>query len=283
MSMARPTNIALRNANQRFYDALWMHARLVEPQRFNTWPLVSALVANSQCRLEVAPGLRPRLPVEGTHFADLSAPAVKKLRSRAASVSVATITALPFGADKFDLVCAFDIVEHVDDEDAALSELARVCMADGIVVMAVPLHPSRWTPFDDLVGHCRRYEPMRLLNKLLEHGLVVQSSAVYGMQPNSSRVVDLGMWWLTHHRERAMWLYNRVMMPLGMHFQKKLLMQSGMIDATGIDEILLVCRKDAPALDQPSDRAQAPHRLSEGTSREPPVTVATPVSHYIAD
>jgi hypothetical protein len=63
------------------------------------------------------------------------------------------------------------------------------------------------------------------------------------MQPKSTRLLDLGMWWLTHHRERAMWWYNRALMPLGVRFQKPLALADGMLDATGIDELLLVCKK----------------------------------------
>ena len=242
-SAPRRTQAQLPETNRRFYDALWRDAGLIEPRRFNTWPLVSDLVSQSHFRLEVAPGLRPRLPVEGTHFIDLSEPAIVKLRPRAGSVTLGSITALPFASGKFDLVCAFDIVEHVDDEVGALSELSRVCAADGALLIAVPLHPARWTPFDDFVGHCRRYEPRRLLDKLGEYGFTVESSAVYGMQPKSSRLLDLGMWWLTHHRKHAMWWYNRVMMPLGVRFQKKLSLHAGMIDTEDVDEVLLVCRK----------------------------------------
>ena len=53
----------LRAANRQFYDPLWSEARLVGPERFNTWPLVTSLLAQSQRRIEVAPGLRPRLPI----------------------------------------------------------------------------------------------------------------------------------------------------------------------------------------------------------------------------
>jgi hypothetical protein len=63
------------------------------------------------------------------------------------------------------------------------------------------------------------------------------------MQPKSSRVLDLGMWWLTHQRERAMWWYNRVFMPLGLRFQKSLSFAAGLIDTAEVDEILMVCRK----------------------------------------
>ena len=237
----------LHELNRQFYDSMWTDARLVEPERFNTWPLVCSLVAQARRRLEVAPGLRPRLPIEGTHFVDISEPALAKLRGRAASVVLDSISALPFADSGFDLVCAFDIVEHVDDDDLALSELSRVCAPGGIFLLSVPLHPSRWTAFDEFVGHRRRYEPATLLAKLGEHRFAVESSTAYGMQPESSWLLDLGMWWLTHRREQAMWWYNRVMMPIGLRFQKTLALYPGMIDASHVDEILLVCRKQGTA------------------------------------
>jgi len=63
------------------------------------------------------------------------------------------------------------------------------------------------------------------------------------MAPRSSKLLDIGMWWLTHHRERALWWYNRAVMPLGLRLQKKLTLAPGMIDAAAVDEVLLVCRK----------------------------------------
>ncbi len=234
---------ALLEVNRRFYDPLWTDARLVEPERFNTWPLVSSLVSPSQPRLEVAPGLRPRLPLEGTHFVDFSRPAVAKLRARGANAIVALVSELPFPDRAFDLVCAFDIVEHVEDEDAIFAELSRVAAPNAALLLSVPLHPSHWTAFDDFVGHHRRYEPQRLLAKLAEHGFAVEQSAVYGMRPKSSRLVDVGMWFLIHRRERAMWWYNRVFMPLGVRFQKPLTLAPGFVDAENIDEVLLVCRR----------------------------------------
>ena len=154
---------------------------------------------------------------------------------------------MPFSDATFDLVCAFDIVEHVDDDDLALSEISRVTAPGGAFLLSVPLHPSHWTAFDEFVGHRRRYEPARLLAKLGEHAFTVESSAAYGMQLESSWLLDLGMWWLTHRRKRAMWWFNRVMVPLGMLFQNKLVLCPGMIDTGKVDEILLVCRKQVAA------------------------------------
>jgi SAM-dependent methyltransferase len=237
----------LLDKNRRFYDLLWSGASLVEPQRFNTWPLVQSLLPTSARRLEVAPGLRPRLPLEGTQFVDISAPALAKLGARGAQVVLSEVTSLPFADGAFDLVCALDIIEHVDDGDGALSELSRVAKSGAALLISVPLHPSLWTSFDDFVGHKRRYEPPHLLAKLAQHHLLVERSAVFGMQPRSSRLVDVGMWWLLHHRELAMWWYNRVFMQLGLWFQNELRLAPGMIATDKVDEILLVCRRDASA------------------------------------
>ncbi len=234
----------LLEANRRFYDALWAGARLVEPERFNTWPLVRSLVPHSQRRLEVAPGLRPRLPIEGTDFVDISAPALAQLRRRGARAVLGPISSLPFADGTFDLVCALDIVEHVDDEDGAFRELSRVARPGAAFLLSVPLHPERWTAFDDFVGHRRRYEPGRLLQKLADRGFSVRNSAAYGMQPKSPRLLDLAMWGLTHRHERAMWWYNRVVMPLALRFQKKLVVAPGMIETDRVDEILLVCGRE---------------------------------------
>jgi len=232
----------LIEANRSFYESLWAEARLIEPERFNTWPLVDDLAATAPRRLEVAPGLRPRLPLDGTCFVDLSHAALRRLHQRGAVAVHGMIGALPCADDSFDLVCALDILEHVDDDAGALAELARVAAPGASVLLSVPLHPEAWTAFDDFVGHCRRYEPESIIKLLAEHGFSIEDSAVYGMQPKSSRLLDVGQWFLTHQRERAMWLYNRVLMPLGLHFQKPLNWRPGMGDTTGVDEVLLRCR-----------------------------------------
>jgi SAM-dependent methyltransferase len=238
------TSQELVEDNRRFYDSLWAGCRLVEPNRFNTWPLVQSVLPSSGLRLEVAPGLRPRLPIEDTYFVDISAPALDRLRARGGRVSLGEVTALPFAAATFDLVCALDIIEHVDDESGALSEIARVMKPGSTLLLSTPLHPSRWTSFDDFVGHKRRYEPSRLLAKLSEHHLVVERSAAFGMQPRSSILLDWGIWWMTHNRDRAMWWYNRALMPIGLKFQKPLMLTDGMIATEAVDEVLLVCHRE---------------------------------------
>ncbi|OOG59794.1 methyltransferase domain-containing protein [Rhodanobacter sp. C03] len=246
MPSSRPaenrSDAELIRVNRGFYESLWAEATLIEPERFNTWPLVHQLASTASRRLEVAPGLRPRLPLQGTCFVDLSHAALQRLHQRGADAVHGMIGALPCANASFDLICALDILEHVADDDSALAELARVAMPGATVLLSVPLHPEAWTAFDDFVGHCRRYEPAQIVARLAQHGFTIEHSAVYGMQPKSSRLLDLGQWYLTHRRERAMWWYNRVFMPLGLRFQKALQWRAGLGDTQGVDELLLHCR-----------------------------------------
>jgi SAM-dependent methyltransferase len=233
----------LATINREFYDALWSQTYVERPERFNTWPLISGLLASVPMRLEIGPGLRPRLPIDGTRFIDISAPVIAKLNARGGIARSGEITALPFGQGEFDLVGAFDVIEHIEDDRRVFAELSRVLKDGGVLVFAVPLHARFWTEFDEYVGHARRYEPADLLALLADHQLVVEKSAAFGMQPNNPRLLRYGMKWLTHHRAAAMRWYNWVFMPLGMLFQKRLKFVPGLVGSAGVSEIVLVCRR----------------------------------------
>lgn len=243
LALPQRTAAELNRINRGFYESLWTHTQLVDPSRFNTWPMVRELAMALPRRLEVAPGLRPRLPLDGTYFVDLSRAALRGLRSQGVSALHGTISALPCPDASFDLICALDILEHVVDDDKALRELSRVAAPDARLLISVPLHPESWTDFDDLVGHYRRYEAKQIEGRLLAHGWIIEQSAVYGMQPASPRLLALGQWYLTHQRERALWWYHRVLMPLGLRLQKPLRWRPGLGSTNNVDEVLLLCRR----------------------------------------
>lgn len=232
----------LLHTNRDFYDGLWSGASLVEPERFNTWPLVRRLARHAPRRLEVGPGLRPRLPLVETHFVDISLPALAELEKHGGLARSARVDELPFPDRSFDLICALDIIEHVEDDRGAVAELARVAAAGATVLLSVPLHPEYWSPFDELVGHHRRYSPEQLNELLSAHGLTVQQSAVFGMKPRSTRLNRLGLWFLKHQRVLALWTYNRILMPHAVKRQPRLQLVDGMVDTEGVDEVFLVCR-----------------------------------------
>lgn len=230
--------------NRAFYERLWPKVRWPPPERFNTWPLVERWCRDASTRLEVGPGMRPRLPTAGTHFLDLSESCVARLRAGGAEARVGSAVDLPFPDRSFALVCAFDIVEHVEDDRRVLGELVRVLGDDGRLVLSLPLFAARWTPFDAMCGHVRRYEPPAIQALLAEHGLEVVESGGYGMQPRQW-LVDFGMFWFRVMPRRAMLFYNYVLMPIGLKMQQPLTLAPGTDALTSgtHDEVLLVCRR----------------------------------------
>lgn len=64
---------------------------------------------------------------------------------------------LPFAPETFDLVCAFDVVEHVDDDRGALRGLAKLAKPGGWVLTTVPAYQWLWSRHDELHHHKRRY------------------------------------------------------------------------------------------------------------------------------
>ncbi len=233
----------LTTVNQRFYDRLWRHAYFIGPERFNTWPLVKELAARAANRLEVGPGMRPRLPVAGTHFVDISEPALVALKSRGGLTQVGNIARLPYPDSTFELACALDIIEHTVDQETAFAELSRVVKPGGAVLLAVPLHPDRWTTFDTVVGHAHRYGPDELLAILARHNLSVERSAAYGMQSTSDRLCEFTALGFERVPRITIFIYNHFVMPLGLALQKPLQFQPRLLDTAKVDEVLLVCKR----------------------------------------
>jgi len=60
-------------------------------------------------------------------------------------------------ADDYDLIGAFDVIEHIDDDHAALAAIATKLKPGGKFMMTVPAHPWMWTAHDVANHHKRRY------------------------------------------------------------------------------------------------------------------------------
>ena len=79
----------------------------------------------------------------------------------------------PF-ARPFDLVGMFDVLEHIDDDAAALREIHALVAPGRHLVVTVPAHTALWSRFDEETHHCRRYEPDGLREKLSDAGFEVE-------------------------------------------------------------------------------------------------------------
>ena len=230
--------------NRRFYDPLWAAARLIPPERFNTWPLVARLLPpDDGPRLEIGPGLRPRLPLAGSDFLDASPAAAAALAAAGGRAVVGSASALPYRSGHFALIVALDVIEHVTDDTAAFAELTRVAAPGAALLLSVPLDPTRWSRFDDTVGHCRRYRIETLGPALARLGWTVEASASFGLRPRWPALVAFGMWVLAHQPRRAMWWYNRVL-PGALRRQPALTPVPGLaVPERRTDEVLLLARK----------------------------------------
>ena len=91
---------------------------------------------------------------------------------------------MPFEAE-FDVVGAFDVLEHVEDDEAALAGMRRAVRQGGGVVLLVPQHPRLWSEMDVVARHARRYTRRDLAAKVERAGfdLVASSSFVSSLLP----------------------------------------------------------------------------------------------------
>ena len=229
--------------NRQYYDGVWSGVKLMSPSRFNTWPFFSSLVADFPHCLEIGPGLRPRLPINGTNFLDLSPVVVNRINEAGGYARVGNINALPYPDRHFDMVCAFDVIEHVFDDQQAFRELSRVIIDNGLFSFSVPLHEDLWTSFDSQVGHHRRYQPEHLQDMMTSNDFILEQSAVYGMKPRSQNMIKFGMWLLSHFQRPTLFLYDIFIFPLGLRLQKPLNFVPGLIATTEVEKVLFMCRR----------------------------------------
>jgi SAM-dependent methyltransferase len=81
---------------------------------------------------------------------------------------------LPIADGTVDLVTAFDVVEHLDDDLAALREFRRVLRPDGRMLLFVPAFMILWGVQDDVSNHRRRYTLPQLLTQVRAAGFEVE-------------------------------------------------------------------------------------------------------------
>jgi SAM-dependent methyltransferase len=79
---------------------------------------------------------------------------------------------IPFDSE-FDLVGAFDVIEHVDEDVLVLRQMAQAAKPGGGILVTVPQHPRLWSPADEFSHHCRRYLRNELASKLASAGIDV--------------------------------------------------------------------------------------------------------------
>lgn len=80
-----------------------------------------------------------------------------------------------------DALVAFEVLEHLEDDASALARWTKWIRPGGLVLLSVPAHQHRFGPWDEAVGHFRRYGKSELAAKLEAAGLVEGEVRAYGM------------------------------------------------------------------------------------------------------
>jgi SAM-dependent methyltransferase len=114
---------------------------------------------------------------------DLGADSRELMRRNLADVSrqVRVVDdAAQLDAGSFDYLLAFEVLEHIDDDGAALREWLTYLRPGGRVLLTVPAHARKFGRSDELVGHLRRYEKAQLSALLVGAGIERISIVNYG-------------------------------------------------------------------------------------------------------
>jgi SAM-dependent methyltransferase len=85
---------------------------------------------------------------------------------------------IPF-ADEFDVIGAFDCLEHIGDDEKVLREMHAALKRDGGVIFTVPQHPFLWSADDVKACHKRRYKRGELEEKMRRAGFEIIDSTSF--------------------------------------------------------------------------------------------------------
>ena len=91
-------------------------------------------------------------------------------------------TRIPY-ADEFDVVGAFDMLEHIEEDEAVLKQMFRAVKPGGGVIVTVPQHKFLWSRVDELSGHVRRYTRRQLRDKVEAAGFQIERITSFAFLP----------------------------------------------------------------------------------------------------
>ena len=112
---------------------------------------------------------------------DITEEALAVLRARVAgTVERADATSLPFEDSSFDAVVLGEVLEHVEDDAAALAEATRVLRSGGVLAVSVPRNPAWFSESDRWAGHYRRYTRGQLVGRAEDAGFEIVSCKPWG-------------------------------------------------------------------------------------------------------
>jgi SAM-dependent methyltransferase len=154
-------------------EHFWFEGRmaLIEHVLDRSFPCAESFLDVGSGTGHVVAALRRHRPSMHVTAAEAFSDGLRLTAQRATGVELIQTDALhlPYDAE-FDVVGAFDVIEHIADDGAAVREMIRAVRSDGGLILTVPQHRFLWSPFDDYVRHHRRYSRAQMLRLLEDAG-----------------------------------------------------------------------------------------------------------------
>jgi SAM-dependent methyltransferase len=199
--------------NEALYEAAWRRFSFRTPDHLPWWPALKALCEGAPDRLEIGPGIFPRMPVEGTHAIELSTFALEVLARHGAITHRGLLQDQGFPSASFNVVGLFEVLEHVSDDEGLLREIARITRPGGHLALTVPLGMKHYCSFDRFVGHVRRYEPDELRSKVERAGYKLERFEIHSQSPREP-AASVHVFVMRHFPRLTVWAMQVIFLPL---------------------------------------------------------------------
>jgi ubiquinone/menaquinone biosynthesis C-methylase UbiE len=153
--------------------------------------LVDLIPSDIESILEVGPGLGDlslylanRFPRTHGLLVDISEQGTEMLKRRFEGNERLSVVEGDFREilrdERFGLVIACEVFEHIQDDDSAFRAVHRLLQPSGYFIFSVPAFMRKWGRADEYAGHYRRYERDDLVIKFKQHGFEIEKLWCYG-------------------------------------------------------------------------------------------------------
>ena len=96
---------------------------------------------------------------------------------------------IPF-ENEFDIVGAFDVIEHIEEDQKVLEQMFRATKPGGGILVSVPHHPFMWSQRDEFLRHKRRYTKDGLVERIGKAGFRVKRATAFVSIPFPAMIVE---------------------------------------------------------------------------------------------
>jgi SAM-dependent methyltransferase len=128
--------------------------------------------------------------VQYKSFFDIASfPLTQYINNNASYPLCGDLARLPYRNETFDFISALDVLEHIRDDELAISEISRILKKNGIVVITVPNRMEFYTKQDKIIGHYRRYEINQIVSLFKKFKLT--NLKIFGVYGKLMRIAEI--------------------------------------------------------------------------------------------